>query len=68
MVWHLHSWANTPVMESVSRLSHPQHSICAGCATGFRCVRVTQEIEQAMSKKRKAISNQKEEQNERSWN
>ena len=56
MVWH------------VSRLSHSQHSICAGCATGFRCVRVTQEIEQAMSKRRKATSNQKEEQNERSWN
>ena len=68
MVWHQHSWANTPVMESVSRLSHSQHSICAGCATGFRCVRVNQEIEQAMSKRRKAISNQKEEQNERSWN
>ena len=66
MVWHLHSWANTPVMESVSRLSHSQHSICAGCATGFRCVRVTQEIEQAMSKSGKATTKQKEEQTERS--
>ena len=66
MVWHLHSWANTPVMESVSRLSHSQHSICAGRAT--LCARVTQEIEQAMSKGWKAISNQKEERYERSWN
>ena len=26
-------WANTPEMESVSRLFHSQHSICAGRAT-----------------------------------
>lgn len=46
-------WANTPAQESVSRLSHSQHSICAGRAT--LCARVTQEIEQAMRKGRKAI-------------
>lgn len=46
--------------------SHSQHSICAGRAT--LCARVTQEIEQAMSKGRNAISNQKEERYERSWN
>ena len=59
-------WANTPASESVSRLSYSQHSIYAGRAT--LCARVTQEIEQAMSKERNAISNQKEEQYERSWN
>ena len=48
-----------PVLESVSRLSRSQHSICAGRAT--MCARVTQEIEQAMSKGRNAISNHKEE-------
>ena len=52
-------WANPPVEESVSRLSHSQHSIYAGRAT--LCARVNQEIEQAMSKGRNAISNHKEE-------
>ena len=49
-------WANTPASESVSRLSYSQHSIYAGRAT-VSCARVTQEIEQAMSKRRNAISN-----------
>lgn len=66
MAWQLRPWADTPAQESVSRLFHSQHSICAGRAT--LCARVTQEIEQAMSKERNAISNQKEEQYERSWN
>lgn len=61
------AWHYVPcVLESVSRLSRSQHSIYAGCTTDFRCVRVTQEIEQAMSKQRSAIPNQKEEENERS--
>ena len=64
MDWQKLPWANTPAGESVSRLSHSQHSIYAGRAT--LCARVTQEIEQAMGKRRKAISNQKEERYERS--
>ncbi len=52
------AWHYVPcVLESVSRLSRSQHSIYAGRAT--ICARVTQEIEQAMGKGWKAISNHK---------
>ena len=58
MTWQESPWDNTLAQESASRRSHSQHSICAGRATV--CARVTREIEQAMRKGRKAISNHKE--------
>jgi len=48
-------------MESVSRLSHSQHSIYAGCTTALVRSSYAKEIEQAMSKSGRHITSDKEE-------
>lgn len=61
MAWRSIPWADTPANESVSRLSHSQHSIYAGCTTGSVRSRYAKEIEQAMSKSGRHITSDKEE-------